>query len=413
MIAIRARKTELPSLEYRLEANVRADSSHQRNPRPRSTISSLRLAPIPKVSTRGWALPPSNTKLRLSRQLYLPIANSFAAASHDDQHQYSFPALRHSQSRPSSPVNPFINDFYDLDDVTAPSLNPSTANLGGGFHDLAPSFPDSLTIDVDDLASTYALGSDRDSKLRAIYQDQLSLLDPIALRLDQFIILLNDRASVHMEFTSVSDVMLMCLLEEEWLEADIIILYLQLFTKQHPRFQILKPWTVFWILDALDGSGYIVETSSTFDIDAQTFCLLIFMHVQKSHLMFCVCELPEKIYQYGKLFYYNSLDFQYWRQSCYDAVNDFFRVLHVFASRPGSRLSNITWDVEQCESGIQTNAADCGVFTCSTAAALVLNLPVPKHVVGQRSHILSQIITAARHEQLQWPHQSSFFHSTS
>ncbi len=194
-------------------------------------------------------------------------------------------------------------------------------------------------------SATHSNESARETALRQRFQKRLSAGDPIARQIENFRGLLNGRSSVHVEMTLITDTILMDLMDDEWVETDVMSASLKLLIRDRPEFELIISWTLQWNLSNMS------QPPSEHITDINTKTILVPTNVSKSQWMLCVCSLQPQNLGSGTITFYNSLASEYWDIKCYQVANNVARVLRYFGINFYSRLSGIEWTATQGLSG--------------------------------------------------------------
>lgn len=133
------------------------------------------------------------------------------------------------------------------------------------------------------------------------------------------------------------------------------------------------------------------------DVKPTTTTILMPTFVDPNHWILCVANMPEANSREGTVDYYDSF-----RESGDEAVAGALSILEEGGRDISSPLAGISWRVNRCICGRQTNSDDCGIFVHANASAIVFGTPLPESVTGWRIQIAAQIIKAAKREPLDW-----------
>ena len=248
----------------------------------------------------------------------------------------------------------------------------------------------------------YAFEREHDQRLEAIYQRELSAKNPLATLIAEYIHFREVNGPTKIKGKKITKYTLMTLFDNVWLDDDILNTYVELLLQEDPRFQVVQSNKVQWELDALNREGGSSDPYPTFDMKPETRTFLIPTFVNDNHWMLCVARLPNADEQEGTLDWYNSLNTFELSELCEGYAAEVVRVLLWLATIPGSPLTGVSWKLNKCRSGHQTNGDDCSVFVAAIAAAIVLDAPIPQNAEGFRLQIALQVIKAARGDTLDW-----------
>ena len=241
-----------------------------------------------------------------------------------------------------------------------------------------------------------------DRRLKANYEKELSARNPTAELIAEYIKISQDNGPIFFKSIKITEYTLMTLLEDMWLDDDILNYYIELVVQKDPRFQVISSTKISWELDSLNRQGGPQESYPVFDMEPNTQSLLIPGFVNNNHWMLCVANLPNASSRAGTLEWYDSMGDAVYQRSCEAYAGDVIRVLLWLATIPNSPLCGVSWKLNECKSGRQRNSNDCGVFVAANATAVVHNAPIPQHVKGFRMQIASQVVKAARGDILDW-----------
>ena len=241
-----------------------------------------------------------------------------------------------------------------------------------------------------------------DDRLERRFQEELLANNELANLIAEFAEFLQPSGTRWLHNFNVSKYTLMQLFDNVWLDNDIVNLYVEILVQPHPTLQVITSRKIGWELEGLNSKGGPSEDYPVFDIEPNTRSFLIPTFVNNNHWMLCVARLPIDDRQDGTLDWYNSLRTSRFQQFCDEAAQDVVRVLLWLASVPGSPLAGVSWRLNECRSGSQSNSDDCGVFVAATAAAIVLNLPIPQNVDGFRIEIASKVVKATMGDAIDW-----------
>ena len=304
---------------------------------------------------------------------------------------------------PQSNDSLVVPEFFPLPTpaptTTSPTTNPSSPIKEEIF--TAKGTKNEPVIVSNDM-NIYQMDRERDRRLTARYEKEMTAKNPLADLITEHIKYLQSNGPTILKSIKVTEYTLMTLFENVWLDDDIINLYAELVVETDPHFQVISPIKINWELMGLNREGGPQEPYPSFDMKPEVKSLVIPAFVNDNHWMLCVARLPYANSRDGTLDWYDSMNDATYRPLCKAYAQDVVRVLLWLATIPKSPLGGVSWKLNECKSGRQTNSDDCGVFVAANVTAVVLDTPIPQNVKGFRMQIASQIIKAVRGETLDW-----------
>lgn len=206
-------------------------------------------------------------------------------------------------------------------------------------------------IDAESLLATYENASRDDRRLHEKFIALITAKNPIIMLIDGNRRLLNKKPFVHVQDFAMKTITLTPLLQKEYLEYEVLTIFLELIVKDDPRSQLITSRMILWEMKGLSEGNCLESDEQSFIVHDKIERFIISTFVSPSHWMLCVETLFNLDSQKTSLTFYNSLFTPIWDLRCKKFAGDVMTILYRFNKSFKSRLCDLIWSLNQgvCE----------------------------------------------------------------